>query len=286
MLFADRPVMVTALLTPFDDRGEVDHRALAEHVDYLAGKSADGLLACGTTGEGARLTDDEVAQVTTTVATAARGRVRTIAHVGRVATRSTVHLAKRAIDGGADAVAAVVPYFDPLSAKQIADHYRALIWAVDPIPVYAYNIPDRTGNDLQAETLDELAARGLTGIKDSTKSMPRLLEYLEAAKRCTAAGYPLDVFTGFDALAAESITAGATGSVNAAGNARPDLLADLKRALAAGEPAQITQAGADIAAFGQRLAGESFLRNLKRATAAVLEATGIRYPTALRAPAT
>ena len=286
MLFADRPVMVTALLTPFDDRGEVDHRALAEHVDYLADKSADGLLACGTTGEGARLTDDEVAKVTTTVATAARGRVRTIAHVGRVATRSTVHLAKRAIDGGADAVAAVVPYFDPLSAKQIADHYRALICAVDPIPVYVYNIPDRTGNDLQADTLDELAARGLTGIKDSTKSMPRLLEYLEAAKRCAAAGYPLDVFTGFDALAAESIAAGATGSVNAVGNVRPDLLADLKRALAAGEPTQITQSGADIAAFGQRLAGESFLRNLKRATATVLEAAGIRYPTALRAPAT
>jgi 4-hydroxy-tetrahydrodipicolinate synthase len=287
MLFADHPVMVTALLTPFDQHGEVDHHAIAEHVDYLAARKVDGLFACGTTGEGAALTDDEVVRVTTTVASAARGtQVRVIAHIGRVSTRATVRLAQRAIDGGADAVAAVVPYYDPLTADQIAGHYRALIRAIDPVPVYAYNIPQRTGNDLQAENLDELASCGLTGMKDSTHSMTRLLQYVDAARRCAAAGYPIQVLTGADALAAVSIAAGATGSVNALGNARPELFAELKRGFAAGDRAGVNRAGEDIAAFGEQLTAGPFLRSLKQATAAVLATAGVWYPTALRAPAT
>jgi 4-hydroxy-tetrahydrodipicolinate synthase len=286
MLFADRPVVMTALLTPFDDRGEIDQQALAEHVEYLASRGVDGLLACGTTGEGAALTDEEVVRITRTVAMALHGRARTIAHVGRVATRTTIHLAERAIASGADAVAAVVPYYDALSAEEIADHYRTLVCAVGPVPVYAYNIPDRTGNDLRAEGLDELAACGLAGIKDSTKSMSRMLEYLDAAKRCAAAGHPLDVFTGADALAAESIAAGATGSVNAIGNVRPDLFGDLKQAFATADPTCVARAGGEIADYRARLAAGSFLRSLKLATAASLSAVGIRYPTALRAPAT
>jgi 4-hydroxy-tetrahydrodipicolinate synthase len=286
MLFADHAVMVTALLTPFDERGEVAHQAIAGHVEYLATKNVDGLLTCGTTGEGAALTGDEVAAVAATVATASRGRVRTIAQVGRVSTRETIRVAQRAIDGGADAVAAVVPYYDALTAEQIAGHYRALIKAVGPVPVYAYNIPARTGNDLQADGLDELAACGLIGIKDSTHSMSRLLEYLEAAKRCAAAGYPLHVFSGADALAAVSIAAGAKGSVNALSNARPELFAELKCALTASDSDRVTCAGADIAAFGEKLAGTSFLRSLKQATASVLAPAGVQYPATLRAPAT
>ncbi len=287
MLFGDHPVMITALLTPFDDSGEVDHHAIAEHVDYLAARNVDGLLACGTTGEGAALTDDEVVRITTTAAAAARGReVRVIAHVGRVATRTTVRLAQRTIDGGADAVAAVVPYYDPLTAEQIAGHYLALIRAADPVPVYAYNIPQRTGNDLQADGLDELACRGLAGIKDSTHSMSRFLQYLDAARRCAAAGYPLQVFTGADALAAVSIAAGGTGSVNALGNARPELFGELKRAFAAGHQDQAGRVGEKIAALGEELSAGPFLRNLKQATAAALAAVGVTYPTALRAPAT
>jgi 4-hydroxy-tetrahydrodipicolinate synthase len=66
-LFPDRPAMVTALLTPFDAFGEVDHVALAEHVDYLVRSGVDGVLTCGTTGEGAALTDEEVVSITATV---------------------------------------------------------------------------------------------------------------------------------------------------------------------------------------------------------------------------
>jgi 4-hydroxy-tetrahydrodipicolinate synthase len=285
MLFADRPVMMTALLTPFGDQGDVDLAALSGHAEYLAGRGADGFLVGGTTGEGATLTDDEVVAMTSAVATAVRGRALTVAHVGRVATRATVGLAVRAIDAGAAAVAAVVPYFDPLSDAEIVGHYRTLATAVMPVPVYAYNIPDRTGNDLHADCLEALAASGVAGVKDSTKSMARLLEYLDAASRCAAGGHPLDVFTGADALAAESIRVGAAGSVNAIGNARPDLFRELKQAVADADQSRADKVGEQIAAYRSGLADGSFLRNLKTATAAVLAAAGVTYPTALRGPA-
>lgn len=283
-LFPDRPAMVTALVTPFDEAGEVDYRALAEHVDYLSDQ-VDGLLACGTTGEGAALTEDEITTMVASVVSAAGGRVRTIAHVGRIATRTTLSLARRAIAHGVDAVTAVVPYYDPLTDEQIADHYRALIDAADGVPVYAYNIPDRTGNDLRAETLEALAGYGITGLKDSTKSMGRFLEYAETASRCAADGYPIELFTGADALVVDAVAAGAAGSVNAIGNFRPDVFTGLKAALASGNEERALAAQAEIRALRDDLTVEPLLRSLKRATAANLATVGIRYPTALRAPA-
>lgn len=285
MLFAARPVMMTALITPFGDRGDVDLRALAGHVEYLADRGADAFLVAGTTGEGAALSDEEVVAMTATVATALGGRARTVAHVGRVATRATVRLAARAVEAGAEAVAAVVPYYDPIADAELVAHYRMLATAVAPVPAYAYNIPDRTGNDLRADCLNGLAAVGIAGVKDSTKSMARLLEYLDAAKRSAAEGHPLDVLTGADALAAESLAAGAAGWVSAIGNVRPDLVSELRRAAAGGDRAGADRAGHQIAAWRSGLAGGPFLRSLKAATAAALSAAGVTYPTALRAPA-
>jgi dihydrodipicolinate synthase/N-acetylneuraminate lyase len=276
--------MVTALLTPFDAHGEVDVRALSEHVEYLVSSGVDGILACGTTGEGPALTDDEVASVTAATVRAANGHARTLAHIGRVATRTTVSLATRAVAAGADAVTAVVPYFDPLSDEQVAAHYRAIIAAVDTA-VYAYNIPDRTGNDLSAHTVEQLAEAGIAGVKDSTKIMSRQLDYLKAAKRATDAGFPIDVFTGADALVVPSLAAGATGSVNAIGNFRPELFTELKHAVTAGDADRAEAIGDEIALLRDGLVVEPLIRSLKRATAANLATVGIRYPTDLRAPA-
>jgi 4-hydroxy-tetrahydrodipicolinate synthase len=277
--------MVTALLTPFDAFGEVDHVALAEHVDYLVRSGVDGVLTCGTTGEGAALTDEEVVSITATVVRAVASRARTFAQVGRVATRTTVQLATRAIAEGVDAVIAIVPYFDPLSDEQIAAHYRAVIAAAGDVPAYAYNIPDRTRNDLTAHTLEQLAEDGIAGLKDSTKSMARHLEYLRAARRAADAGFPIDVFTGADAQVVPSVAAGATGSVNAIGNFRPDLFRQLKQAIATGDDMRANAAAVEIATLRDDMIVEPLVRSLKRATAANLATVGIRYPTTLRAPA-
>ena len=284
ILDVERPLLVTALVTPFDDRGEVDHLALAAHVDHLAGAGIDALMPCGTTGEGARLTDDEVSAVIATVIAAAGDRALVLAHVGRVATGATVGLAERAIADGAAAVSAVVPYYDPLTEQQIIAHYRELIERASAVPVYAYNIPDRTGNDLSANAVATLAGAGLAGIKDSTKSFERHLEYLDVAVRCAADGHPIDVLTGSDAMVLQSLRAGATGSVSAIGNFRPDLFTDIKAALVRSDNEAADRAAAAIKEIRDSIVAGPVLRQLKQAVAECLVAAGIRYPVAVRAP--
>src|SRR3990170_1279811 len=95
--------IVTALLTPFDERGEVDHEALRAHVDDLITEGIDGIMPCGTSGEGPLLDEAEAAAVIGTVVDGAAERVPVLAHVGRAGTRETVRLGRQATDAGAAA---------------------------------------------------------------------------------------------------------------------------------------------------------------------------------------
>lgn len=176
-------------------------------------------MPCGTTGEGPLLTDDEIASVIDAVLGVAGGRLRVIAHVGRPSTRATVRAARVAVAAGADAVSAVVPYYYAYSDRAIVGHYRALIDAASGADVYAYTIPARVGNELSAEAVRTLADAGLHGIKDSTKSFSRLLEYLQCG---------VDVLTGTDAFVRDAFAAGAAGCVSALANVRPDLLCAIR----------------------------------------------------------
>ena len=115
------------MTTPFDGDGRVDELALRAHVEWLVASGADGLMPCGTTGEGALLDEDEVAGLAAATVAAVRGRARVLAHVGRPATEPTVRLARRLLAGGADGVSAVVPYYYAYDAEQLARHYGALL---------------------------------------------------------------------------------------------------------------------------------------------------------------
>src|SRR5918992_1374230 len=104
----NQPVVIPALLTPFDADGNLDESALREHVDYVVEAGVDALMPCGTTGEGALLSEDELIDAVRAVVAAASGRVPVLAHVGRPGTTPTLNAARRALDEGAEAVAAVV----------------------------------------------------------------------------------------------------------------------------------------------------------------------------------
>src|SRR5919206_2375534 len=138
-----RPAVVVALLTPYDETGAPDRGALRAHVDLLVEAGVDGLMPCGTTGEGPLLADDEVAAVVRATVVAADGRVPVLAHVGRPGTAPTLALARRAIADGAAAVAAVVPYYYAVGDDHVRAHYATLIDGAGA-PVYAYTIPERT----------------------------------------------------------------------------------------------------------------------------------------------
>ncbi len=254
------PQVVVALLTPFGGRGRLDRGALAEHVTFLVEAGVDGLMPCGTTGEGILLTDDEVAEVVAATVEAAAGRARVVAHVGRAATEATVRLARRALAEGAAGVSALVPFFYSYTQEQVVRHLRAVIAAAEGAPAYAYTIPHRTGNDLPASAVAALAKDGLAGLKDSSKSWERHLEYL-------ACGVP--VLVGTDAFVLDSFRAGSAGCVSALANVRPDLFCALRDG-----------AGEEVQAEILRLREALPMRRLKAALAERLPG----YPTAYRAP--
>jgi dihydrodipicolinate synthase/N-acetylneuraminate lyase len=270
--------MIAALLTPFDDRGRVDHEALRAHVDYLVSEGIDGIMPCGTTGEGPLLEVEEAAAVVEEVVKASGGSLAVVAHVGRPATDATVQLAHRAIDAGASAVSAVVPYYYSLDEGQVIRHYRSLVHAVGETPAYAYNIPSRTGNDLSAPAVQALSDEGVAGLKDSTKSFDRHLDYLRAAPD----GF--DVFMGSDAMVLDALRAGAAGAVSAVANLRPDLFVALKKAVADGDDADATAMQDEIARVREQVSRGPALTGLKGAVADHLRARGNVYPTGLRAP--
>jgi 4-hydroxy-tetrahydrodipicolinate synthase len=280
MLAVAEPSVVVALLTPFGPDGQVDVTALREHVEFLIGEGVDGLMPCGTTGEGPLLEEDEVEAVTASVVAAAAGRVRVLSHAGRASTRATVDLARRAIEAGADAVSAVVPYYYDVGEAQVLSHYRALLVRAGETPVYAYTIPARTGNELTPQVLGTLAAEGLTGLKDSTKSIKRHREYLHAA----AGREGFAVLMGSDGLLLQALEAGAAGSVSAVANVRPDLPVALERAFLDGRSDEAKALQREIAVVRAKLSKAPARVALKRATAARLAENGISYPATLRPP--
>lgn len=275
-----RPAVVVALLTPYDDGGAPDPGALRAHVDLLVEAGVDALMPGGTTGESALLSDDELAGVVRATVEAAGGRVPVLAHVGRPGTAPTLALARRALDDGAAAVAAVVPYYYPATDDQVRGHYGALIEALDA-PVYAYTIPSHTHRGLEPALLERLIGDGLAGLKDSTKSAERHREYTAAV---AAAGAPFALFTGTATLALEAIRGGSAGAVLALANLRPEACVTLVRALRDGREEDAGRAQEEMAAHDAELKAGGPIPTLKRGVAERLAERGATYGTTVRGP--
>ena len=277
--------MLAALLTPFDRHGDVDVHALRAHVESLLDGGLDGLFPAGTSGEGALLEPPEVTRVLETVIPLAAGRAWVLAQVGRPSTRATVALAERAVALGADAVAAVVPYYYEADHDALLRHYSALVASVPDTPVYAYNIPKRTVNDLDPGVLDALAREGLAGVKDSSGSFERHLAYLELAAEREAAGVPFAVLTGSEKEVLASLQNGSHGAVTAIANLHPELLSRLARAHENGHAPEAAKAQAELSELKDEVARLGPTpRGIKRAVADAMRERRIDYSPALRAP--
>lgn len=273
---------MAALLTPFDDRGGVDNEALRAHIDHLIVEGIEGIMPCGTSGEGPLLGEDEAAAVIGIVVEEVAGRVPVFAQVGRAATGETIRLGRKAMDAGANALIACLPYYYALDERQVVNHYTTLMASTD-VPVYAYTIPSRTGNDLSSGAVRTLAGEGLAGLKDSTKSFERHLEYLEVAHGVSEPDR-FAVLMGSDTMVLDALQAGAAGSVTALANLRPDLLSSLKRAFVEDDHAEAKSLQEKIAQVRAEVSTGPALAGLKAAVARRLSDRGIAYSARLRAP--
>jgi 4-hydroxy-tetrahydrodipicolinate synthase len=276
MVSFDAPSVLPALLTPFDERGDVDTTALRDHVEFLIEAGVQGIMPCGTTGETALLEADETLAVVRTVVEAAAGRVPVIGHVGRPSTTATARLIEAAIDAGADGVSAIVPYYYKLDDRQIVAHFRALLRAAGDTPLLAYAFPARTGNELSVEAFGTLVQDGLAGLKDSKSDDEQHAAYLAAAPGA-------QIFVGSPSHLLHSLRHGSRGGVAALANLRPDLVLALAAAWRDEDP-EAEQLQEEVRAAERALAQEPPLVALKRGVSELMAGRGSRYPSALRSP--
>jgi 4-hydroxy-tetrahydrodipicolinate synthase len=185
---------MVAIVTPMKD-GAPDLRALKELVEWQVAEGTDGIVPCGTTGEGATLTASERADVIRAVIEQVRGRALVVAGAGSNATHEAIESVKTAKALGADAALVVTPYYNKPTPEGLYRHYVA-IWEAARFPVVAYNVPSRTSVDMLPDTVARLAKAGaIVGIKEATANMDRQVQLVELVGRDAIAYLSGDDFT-------------------------------------------------------------------------------------------
>jgi N-acetylneuraminate lyase len=214
---------VAAALTPLRDAGEaIDEDAFVPYVDFLAAGGVDGLLACGTTGEGILFTTAERRRIAELFLEASAGRLAVAVHAGAQTTAETAALAAHAAAAGADAVAVIAPPYFALDAAALEAHLAAAAAACAPLPFYVYEFEARSGYAVPVPVVERLRERApnLRGLKVSDKPWEKVEPYLLDG---------LDVFVGAESLVAHGLERGAAGAVSGLASAFPEAVSELVR---------------------------------------------------------
>jgi 4-hydroxy-tetrahydrodipicolinate synthase len=220
---------IVAIVTPMAESGELDYAAWDRLLDWHVAEGTDAIVVCGTTGESPTVTLDEAAELVKRAAARLGGRVPVIAGSGTNSTATTVARTRRLAEAGADAVLVVTPYYNKPTQEGLYRHFVAVADA-SSVPVILYNVPSRTGVDLLPATVERLAAHPrIVALKEATGSLSRLTELVQ---RC---GDELELLSGDDPIAADSIMAGARGVISVTANVAPRAMHELCVAALAGE---------------------------------------------------
>lgn len=212
---------MTALITPMHN-DSVDHESYARLIQRQIDNGIDVVVPVGTTGESATLTHEEHRQCIETAVRVCKGtKARVLAGAGSNATAEAVSLAQFAEAAGADGILAVTPYYNKPTQEGLYQHYKAISAAVN-IPVMLYNVPGRTGVDMEADTVIRLFddCENIYAIKEATGSMERAVELL--AKRPD-----LVVISGDDAINYPLMANGAKGTISVTANLLPNYISEM-----------------------------------------------------------
>jgi dihydrodipicolinate synthase/N-acetylneuraminate lyase len=254
-------------LTPLRDGGAaLDEGAVAPYAAFLAEGGVDGILVCGTTGEGILLTTQERMRLLELFVSATGGALAVAAHCGAQTTIETAALAAHAADAGADAVAVIAPPCFPLDGAALEEHFAAAAAACDPLPFYVYEFAARSGYAVPVEVIERLRERApnLRGLKVSDKPWEKVEPYILEG---------LDIFIGAESLVARGLAGSAAGAVSGLASVYPEVMAALVR-----DP---TQERSDEA---ERLRGELDRFPFQAAAKAVAARRGVPIRPDVRAP--
>ncbi len=267
--------IIVPLLTPFDSAGAVDAAVVRQLVNFLIERGIHGLFPGGTTGEGPLLTLDERRKLAEIILRETAGRVPVIIQVGALTTRDTIALAQHAQAAGANAAAVVTPYYYRLADEALFQYFQQVAAAVPDFPIYLYNIPQLTGNNISSELVTRLVecCPNIIGMKDSSGSLATLTACLPLR-----AGH-FNAVNGSDGLILAAIAMGVEACVSGNANVFPELLVALYHAATSGDLVQARELQRQVDAVRRILADGGDLSLFK----AILARRGVSVGT-VRSP--
>ena len=207
-----------AIVTPFKDGGKVDVDRLKEQIEFQIGAGTNCIVPCGTTGESPTLTHPEHERVISETIQTVAGRCKVMAGTGSNSTNEAISLSEWATKEGADATLQVAPYYNKPSQEGFFQHYKAISEAVD-VPHCIYNIPGRTGKNIEPETIARIAeCKNMVMVKEATGSLDQASQVLSLTD--------LTLLSGDDSLTLPLLSIGGEGVVSVVGNLVPqDMIA-------------------------------------------------------------
>lgn len=214
--------IIPAMVTPFDENGDLNEEKTRKLVRYLLGEGVHGLFIAGTNGEAHLMNHDEVVDLTRIVLDEVNGRVPVISGAGRCSTRETIVLANRLKKLGVDYISLVSPSYLVPNQDDLYNHYKTIAENVDA-PLILYNIPSQTGLTIMPQTVEKLASiDNICGIKDSGGDIEIQKQYIDISRN-----NDFDVLNGSDSKILDTFKLGAVASVAATANVIPKIELDL-----------------------------------------------------------
>lgn len=227
--------LITAMVTPFDERGEIDFDATKNLLEHLIKTGTDAVVVAGTTGESPTLSTEEKLELFSFVIKEANGRIPVIAGTGTNNTKASIELTKEAEKLGADGIMLVAPYYNRPNQDGLYAHFKAIAEETD-LPIMIYNIPGRTACNIEVDTIVKLSEiDNIVSVKEASGNLDAMAEIIERTKD----GFVL--YSGDDSLTLPVLAIGGKGIVSVASHIVGDAMKEMIEAFNRGD---IEKAGA------------------------------------------
>lgn len=228
--------VLTAMVTPFSQDGQVDYGVAEALADHLINHGSDGLVICGTTGESPTLTWEEEYQLFKCVKQAVGGRAHVLAGTGSNSTEEAILATRKAHHLGLDGTLQVVPYYNKPPQEGLFHHFKQIAEAVPDLPLMLYNIPGRTGCNLEVETIVRLAdISNIVAIKEASGSLD------QASHIRSQTPEEFAIYSGDDSLTLPMLSIGGSGVVSVASHLVGDQIQAMVKAYQIGQPQLATE---------------------------------------------
>lgn len=206
-----------AIVTPMNQDGSVNYEAFAKNIEFQIANHTDAIIVCGTTGEASTLSHEEHLECIRFCVKQVGGRIPVVAGTGSNCTQTAIYLSQEAEKAGVDGLLLVTPYYNKATQKGLKEHFTMIANSVK-VPIILYNIPGRTGVNMQPETIVSLCKEvpNIVGVKDATDNLNQFMKMMALAKGC------VDVYSGNDNQIVPLMSMGAKGVISVLSNIAPE----------------------------------------------------------------